>query len=325
VVRIVCLFRLPGASATGNVPVKESVQAKDTIEVQNLASAFAEFWNQTKGLSTDVRVATFKRDIEARFPAFYGITRYKGKVTQAERDAQILRAIDKFEPMRDAYLKKISNFESQLQNNLSSFRHVFPDFQANIQVYLLHSLGEMDGGTRTLEDKNYLIFGIDGMVQYHKSSSDESAFFHHELFHFLHRPLLGRCEEIWCSLWREGLAVYVAKTMHPNASEDELLLTFPLDLVKNTEAKRREALNHLKSVLSSTDSDAYRGMFQSRGDSTGLPARRGYVLGLWVAQELAKTYSLQTLSQMKADQAKPLVLEAVNALIEKVGGDQSQH
>jgi hypothetical protein len=304
-----------GACLPNAALAQVSAQSGKAMEVQNLASAFVSFWDQTKELTADARVAAFKRDVEPRFPAFYGIARYGGKVSQAKRDAQILRAIEKFGPTREAFVAKVSDFEIHLEANLLSFRQAFPDFQPDVAVYLLHSLGEMDGGTRSLEGKQYLIFGADGMVQYHKSTSDESAFFHHELFHILHRPLLGTCEEIWCSLWREGLAVHVAKTMHPQASEDELLLTFPPDLVKNTEAKRRDALIHLKGVLSSTDEDAYSAIFQSRGDTTGLPPRRGYVLGLWVAQEIAKSHSLQALSKMNAERAKPLVFAAVDALI----------
>ena len=299
------------AANAGQVPVVDG----KAMKVQNLATAFVTFWDQTKDLSADARVAAFKRDVEPQFPAFYGIARFGENVTQVKRDAQIRRAIEKFGPIRETFMAKMLNFEAQLQTNLLSFRQTFPDFQPDVSVYLLHSLGEMDGGTRTLEGKQYLIFGIDGMVQFHQSSSDESAFFHHELFHVLHGTWFATCDEIWCTLWSEGLAVHVAKTLHPHATEDELLLTFPPDLVKNTEAKRRDALIHLKSVLSSTDGDIYGGIFQSRGDTTGLPARRGYVLGLWVAQEIAKTNSLQALSKMTAEQVKPLIFEAVNTLI----------
>lgn len=313
--RLFAAFICMGACAAN--AVQAPVVNGKAMEVQNLATAFVTFWDQTKDLSADARVAAFKRDVEARFPAFYGIARFGENLTQVKRDAQIQRAIEKFGPMRETFMAKMLNFEAQFQANLLSFRHTFPDFQPDISVYLLHSLGEMDGGTRTLLGKQYLIFGVDGMVQFHQPNSDESAFFHHELFHVLHEPLFATCDEIWCALWSEGLAVHVAKTLHPHATEDELLLTFPPDLVKNTEAKRRDALIHLKSVLSSTDRDVYAGIFQLRGDTTGLPARRGYVLGFWIAQELAKAHSLQALSKMTADQVKPLIFDAVNALIEQ--------
>ena len=311
--RLFAIFIGMGACAANaeQAPVVDG----QAMEVQNLATAFVTFWDQTKDLSADARVAAFKRDVETRFPAFYGIARFGKNVTQVKRDAQIQRAIEKFGPVRETFVAKMLNFETLLQTNLLSFRQTFPDFQPDVSVYLLHSLGEMDGGTRTLEGKQYLIFGIDGMVQYHQPSSDESAFFHHELFHVLHAPLFGACDEIWCALWSEGLAVHVAKTLNPHATEDELLLAFPPDLVINTEARRRDALIHLKGVLSSTDGDVHGGIFQLRGDTTGLPARRGYVLGLWVAQELAKAHTLQALSKMTGDQVKPLVLDAVNALI----------
>ncbi len=305
------------ATAFETKPVAAPATNKLAMPVKNLASAFITFWDATQGQPTEARVAAFKRDIAPQFAEFYGIARDNGRITEQQQDAKIARAIEQFGPQRTAFVDKVAAFELLLDRNVRSFRQVFPDFHGDVPLYLLHSLGEMDGGTRTLSGKNHLIFGVDGMVRYHKPGSDESAFFHHELFHVYHTTQKTDCEEMWCSLWREGLAVHVAKTLNPNASEDELLLAIPAGLVTNTQTKRRESLADLKSVLDSTDHEVYAGLFSTQGkaNASGLPTRRGYVLGYWVAQELGKRYNLRELAKMPPDQVKPLVFAAVDALL----------
>jgi len=303
------------ASAADVATSPRQLVIQDGLVVQNLATPFVEFWDNTTHLAPADRLTAFKRDVAAIFPAFYGVDRFEGKVTQAQRDAHILNAIEKFGSIRAAYIKKVAEFEGQLRENLESFRRVFPDFSPSAQAYLLHSLGEMDGGTRELDGKNLLIFGVDMMVKTLASPNNASAFFHHEMFHVLHEPFLGQCEELWCSLWAEGLAVHVAKTLNPNANDSELLLSYPAGLVANTEAKRREALIDLKASMTSTDNKIYAKLFQGGGIESGLPTRRGYVMGLWVAQELGKTHTLQQLSRLSAEQAKPLVMAAADALL----------
>ena len=56
-------------------------------------------------------------------------------------------------------------------------------------------------------------------------------------------------------------------------------------------------------------------------DSNGLPGRRGYLLGYWVAQEISKDHSLIELSKMPAEQAKPLVFAAVDKLVRSLPAD----
>jgi hypothetical protein len=162
-----------------------SAQTPSPLTVHNNAMDFVEFWDAAKGLSKEEQLAKFKARVAPAFPAFYGIERYNGKVTQAKRDSQIQRAIDEFAPIRDAYIIKARNFEAELPKNIATFKASFPDFVPPGDIYVLHSLGEMDGGVRDIGGKQYLIFGVDGMVLYH-GKSDDSPFFHHELFHTYH-------------------------------------------------------------------------------------------------------------------------------------------
>jgi hypothetical protein len=281
----------------------------------NSAGAFATLFDETASLPEAERVAAFRNDLVQRFPAFYGPQRYDTPEAQAQLDQRIARAIAGFPAIREAYLAKAEGFEAQLAANIKTFRAAFPDFAATTPIALVHSLGEMDGGTRGLDGQTWLVFGVDGMVAYHPYAN-EAAFFHHELFHTYHQTVSppGDCADVACALWTEGLAVYVARQMNPGASDAELLLTLPKNLVPDTRANLPAAFAQLGSVLSSTDSAAQSALFSFGNDGSGLPMRRGYYLGLLVAEELAKTHSLDQLVRLPMDEVRPLIASAVERL-----------
>jgi hypothetical protein len=287
------------------------------LVVHNIASDFLVFWDSTQGKPTAERVEIFKRDVAPRFPSFYGFTRFGDKATQTFRDGTIAKSIDEFGPIHDAYAAKVKLIDQNLPRNTAVFFKAFPDFKPDGPVWILHSLGEMDGGTRVIDGHSVLVFGVDGMVIFqNKNVHDESAFFHHELFHLYNEPRLGPCEETWCSLWREGLAVYVASVLDPQANEDELLLTLPDNMAGATRAKLLPSLLALKDVLMTKDHATYADLFQFGGpQKSDLPQRRGYYLGFLVAQELGRTYDLHTLANMPAAEARPLVANALDHLI----------
>jgi hypothetical protein len=286
-----------------------------TLAVVDIAGDFVTFWDATQRLPTDERVARFKRDVATKFPAFYGVERHGGRITQERQDARIANAIESFGPIRDAYRAKAASFARDMAAAMPSFLAAFPDFKPDVAVYVLHSLGEMDGGTRTFGGREYLIFGVDGIVRYH-AGSRETAFFHHELFHVHHASHFGDCAAVWCGLWQEGLAVHVASELNPGATPTELMLSIPAGLIPDTERQLVASLEQLRAVLDSTDRRHVAGLFSGgEADGTGLPARRGYYLGLLVAREVAKGRGLDALARLPAEQAQPLVAEAVGSLL----------
>ncbi|WP_426022888.1 hypothetical protein [Brevundimonas sp. PWP3-1b1] len=287
------------------------------MEVHNIAGEFLGFWDSTRDKTTAERVVLFKRDVAPEFPGFYGHARFNGLMTEEQRDGTIARSIESFGAIRDAYVLKLETFDRDLARNTSVFAETFPDFQPDRPIWVLHSLGEFDGGTRVIDGQAFLLFGVDGMVAFHDADvTNEAAFFHHELFHLYHRPRLGACEAIWCSLWQEGLATYVASKLNPAASEAELLLTLPDDMAAATRLQLEPSLLALRQVLTLKDPSAYSDLFGFGGPATSsLPQRRGYYLGFLVAEQLGRTHDLQTLANMPAEQAQPLVIEAVDQLI----------
>ncbi|MEW6761564.1 MAG: hypothetical protein AB1437_12125 [Pseudomonadota bacterium] len=285
--------------------------AAPMMKVHDLASAFQQVADRNAG-QPDAAVRDFRETIVPRFPQFYGPQRYQGKVSEEQRDAQYARAFAEFPAIRTAYIEKVEGFTRGLPGHIARFREEFPDYPATTDIWFLHSLGEMDGGVRTLGGKQYFVFGADVMTQVH-GDGDEAAFFHHELFHDYHTLQCGG-DLVWSQLWREGLATYVSKRMNPKASDAELLLDMPSGLVPDTRRQMRRALVDLHAKLDSSDGTAMAGLFQRRGDQTGLPARRGYYLGYLVAEEVGKTMSMRQMAKLDCDASRKAIMAALDRL-----------
>lgn len=300
---ILCMLAAGAATASESPPA---------MQVHDLASPFVAVWERNVGKSDEEFVRDFKATVASRFPQFYGVARYEGKKSEAERDAEIVAARAEFAGMRAAYVNKVGRFKQELPVHVASFRKLFPDYEARNPLWFVHSLGEMDGGKRRLDGKLEFIFGADQMVKVHKENN-EAYFFHHELFHD-YQPM--QCERwpVWASLWQEGMASYAAKVLNPNATDEEMMLHLPLNMVPDTRKQMRRALDDLYAKLDSTDQDAYSGLFLRKGDNSGMPARRGYYLGVLVAEEAARTMSVQQLARLDCEAVRPVVFAAVARL-----------
>lgn len=281
--------------------------------VRDLTLAFDAFYTRTAHQPLAERVAEFRRTVGAQFEQFYGDAR--GTWSPAEQDGRIAAAITGYPTQRDAYLRKARAFGAQLPRQVAAFQQRFPDYRLPGDVWFVHGLGEMDGGTREFGGVHYLIFAADGMAKYH-GDNDEAAFFHHELFHTFHEPNLEACRDrvVWYGLWAEGLATYVSHSMHPQASNRELLLDFPSGMVERTQANLASAWDQLARVLDSRDADIYASLFEMRGKDPVLPARRGYYLGYLIAQEAARTRDPGELAKMDCRSAHELVTATVRKL-----------
>ena len=312
-----CLSRLSfillSAACAAGAAAAATPAPAPAMKVHDLASGFTTVFDRNAGKPEQEFVRDFKASVASRFPGFYGAERFEGQRSAAQREADLAQAWAEFPAMREAYVKKVARFTQDLPAHIASFKAAFPDYPASTDIWFLHSLGEMDGGTRTIDGKRYFIFGADSMVKYH-GDGDEAAFFHHELFHDYHN-MDCKPRPIWASLWTEGLATYVAKQMNPSANNSELLLDFPPKLVDNTRKELGRALVDLHGKLDSEDRSDYAGLFfGSGGDKTGLPARRGYYLGYLVAQEIGKGMSMQQMAKLDCGAARTAVVGAVEKL-----------
>jgi hypothetical protein len=180
-------------------------------------------------------------------------------------------------------------------------------------IYLVHSLGEFDGGMRTLGGNGHLMFGADVMARLY-ADKDIRPFFHHELFHLHHSRTFRDCDKIFCNLWSEGLATYVSHRLNPKASDAELLLNEPEPLRPAVEANRTEAVCTTLANLENEDRTLNRALFSSGRLNERLPGRFGYYLGYLIAAEAGRARSLQQLAALSADEARPVVEEGLRRL-----------
>lgn len=276
----------------------------------DLSGDYVRFYDATQGQSDAERLAAFYRDVAPRFPEFYDPARFDA----GSEDRRILQSIQQFPSIRERYMTASAQFTRALDPAFTSFSRAFPDMQPIGDVYLVHSLGEMDGGTRTFNGRTYFIFGPDIMALVHRGLSTEQPFFHHELFHIYHARFFGDCEPIWCGLWQEGLATYVAAQLNPGSTDAELLLTFPQPIRAAVEANRAVAFCAIKASLDSTDQHDYAQFFQGQSHADGLPPRAGYYLGYLVVQEAARTRSLEQLAHLPHDEVRSVIDAALRTL-----------
>lgn len=308
------------ASAGSQVP---SDAPGRRIVVRNLADDFVAFWDSTRELPTPQRVARFKAEVAPLFPAFYGAARWAGRYTEAEQDARIAAAIEGFASIREPYLRKIESFDQALDASTGAFLLAFPDFKPTVEIHLLHTLGEMDGGLRSLDGQRHLLFGPDVMA-ISMTDARPMAFFQHELFHVYHAERFTDCVELWCGLWREGLAVYVSHQLNPDATAQELALDIYAragpdgtpELTRGLIEAVRQDLGrswaHLETVLTSTDRTEVLDHFQYSPDAqSGLTPRRGYYLGYLLAQRIGAGRSPHALAALSPDEVQPLIFAAV--------------
>lgn len=277
----------------------------DEYKIINLAEDFYSLYQSSKNVSSEKRVELFSQHFTSQFPLFYN-------------DKDFVKSIENFRGIKEAYLLKNNLLSNNLSGSMESFVTVFADFKSETPIYILHSLGRFNGATRDLNGNSYLLFGVDMMAKYHKWK-DDTPFFHHELFHVHHESFFQCNDELWCSLWTEGLATYVSHRLNSSASNDELMLNIPENMIENIRSRLLYSLTDLRTKFYSKESEVYSSFFNFRNDETNLPYRRGYYLGYLLAQKIGKNYSVEELAKMERNTVELLLLKELDSFIESEG------
>jgi hypothetical protein len=282
----------------------------------DLTSEFARFVEETRGMEEPARVVQFKQRMEPLLPGFYNP---RFGATQAQYDARIGAALEDFAELRPRYAQVQEDFPEAFDAGLQHFRKVFPDFVPNVPVVLLHSIGEMDGGTRELYGKTYLVFGADVIAAIHEAD-ELTPFLDHELFHVEHSKHFADCDQVWCPLWAEGLATYAAQVMNPGADDRQLLLTQPKPIRADVDAQWQAALCFTRARLFSAEPADLSALFVGGAGAKTFPDRFGYYVGLRVAEELGREHSLQELARMPSARARAAIAAGIDRLVRQAGG-----
>ena len=301
---LVLLLALAGAAAPA------AAQRSGALELVDLTGAFDAYWSESEGQEPDARVAGMRARLDPLLPGFY---RPRGGIAPDRYARQVAQALEAYPGQRDGIREVSRRFAGLLAPAQRSFERRFGRFRTPQRIFLVHSLGEMDGGTRELPGGVTLIFGADMIARLHLGH-DITPFFHHELFHLRHFETFRDCQPVWCSLWTEGLATLVAKRLNPGASEAELLLDIPEPIPAAVDANRTEAVCAVLARLDSTEQDDMRALFSFRRLNERLPPRFGYYVGYLAAAELGRAHTLQQLAGMPPAEVRPLLEAALRRL-----------
>jgi hypothetical protein len=272
----------------------------------SLADAFPRFYDATATLPEKERVARFRKEFGALLPGFYA----PRNRTDAAYDTVIAKSLHDFPDIRAKYEQVERDFPKAFAQGQKSFRKAFADYRLTVPVYLLHSLGEMDGGTRQLDGKTVGVFGADVIAKIHTPATTK-PFLDHELFHLYHAQFFPDCDPLWCSVWEEGLAVYVASRLNPGATDEQLLLTQPRPIRPEVEPRLKDAMCSLSAKLESTKQEDYAPFFFAKKNDGPFPPRYGYLLGYMLVSKIGADKSLEQLAKLPPDKVKAALVAAI--------------
>lgn len=311
---ILCLALAAGMSAAGAAAATATTPTGGAHDLQlvDFTDDFARIWDATASLPDAERTARFKAEFAKILPGFYDHRRTG--MSEAEYDERLLAGLKAYPEKRPGIDRVSREFTRLMAPSRESFEKMFGRMTGYPDVYLVNSIGEFDGGTRTLGGVEHLMFGAD-MIDKLYQTIPVQPFFHHELFHLYHGRRYDGCDTIACALWNEGLATHVAAQLNPGASDAALLLTFPVPLRDAVERDRPAAICSVVAKLNSTEGDDYAPLFQGRPQpGAAFPPRYGYFVGYLVAQDIGKTGTLKQLAELKAAEVRPLIENSLRSM-----------
>ena len=291
---------------------------KGSWSYRSFTGDFERVADSTSGLPMAERVKVFRSTFDKLYPGLYA------DVDQSRLDGRIEKALTEFPSIRSTYDQVERKFPEALASAMKEFRGAFPDFTPPMPIYLIHSLGTRDGGTDWVAGRMVMLFGADEIAQFHWDESLQ-PFILHELFHIEHIRHFADCDQLWCSLWQEGLATYTASVLTPNASDHQLILDVPHPIREDTDSHWPDALcwtaEHFDSTNRSEVSAAFTGgpkpsTFSRDRRLAPLPSRFGYYIGLRVATQAVKTRSLSELNRLDDQAARPVIARALAELMQ---------
>ena len=304
-----------GAGQTAALSKGANLDRPSSLRFVDLTGAFDRSWSATAQLPDDKRAAAFESDFAKVLPGFYDPKRVAELVPEEKYQARLLEWLKTYPEKRGGIQRVSREFSGLIGPAQRSFEKAFGPMRGYPPIYLVNSLGEFDGGTRDLPEGTRLMFGADVIDRLHKDMPIQ-PFFHHELFHLLHGRTFKGCEKIWCNLWSEGLAVYVASRLNPGATDADLLLNRPVPLRSAVESHKQAAVCAVRARLDSTDPKDYAPLFLGSGEalSAELPVRFGYYVGYLVAKDLGRTRSLRQLAALRNEKVKTLVMASLDRM-----------
>jgi hypothetical protein len=266
--------------------------------------ATADFWPLAERLAKAApaeQAAAFRADVIARFPELY--TRDvlgTGDPRQLDEEAVAALAAARRNGLHARQL--VQRLATEIPGDIARFKKSFPDFRCDFPIYLMISLGHMDGAGRMVGTSPALVLGVE-VIDRVETPAQVPLFFAHELFHRHHYRVAGFSDDpsdrqaIWRTLWAEGLATYVSAELYPDRPLSDAMI-FPPDLAERAAPQ----IGRLARALRDNDSPnpgLYAEFFEAGSPKSGIPPRAGYYVGYRVAALAAREYSLHRLAHLR--------------------------
>lgn len=285
------------------------------ISVVNTTSSFWKFWDAAKGKSDQEKAQLFFKLVVNAYPDLYGAgvigTRaLNGKQDDRDESTRVIKYLTEVEP----YIPRMQNISNDISRDFQTyakdFTVTFPKYAPVTKIYFMISMFSFDGGTRTVNNRTALLFGIDGIARYHKEDESLKVFFDHELFHSYHDQIAPELTDddapIWAQLWEEGLATYVSQQMNNGSTEAQVLMS--PTLAAATKPMLRKIARELLDNADSKDKNEYAAFFYGSNGRADLPPRCGYYVGYRIAQQIGQRHTVQQLSEIRGPELKNEVL-----------------
>jgi hypothetical protein len=273
--------------------------------VSDSCEDFLRFYGAAKSLSAPEKSKLFNETVYKSNPLYYEYRYSDWKSMGRDPEQELRKEIEGFESIRGQFVVLHQTIPQRLDAAASSFKKRFPDFKLDNEIILVHSLGLADGTKREIAGKNRFVIGLDMIAQYHEYE-DQTAFFHHELFHFYHGQHYAQTRAMYSHLWGEGMAVYVSQALNPSATLKEIsLANANVNLPERVDPFLSKIAADLLANFESTDWQYHTKYFAVLSKDPLIPPRAGYYIGYLLAQRLAKQYTLEQLVRMQNDQFAP--------------------
>ena len=295
--------------------------AAPALRVIDATPDFWTFWDGAAGRPEPRRVQLFLERMVGRHPELFSAAVLGEHSALSGADAKDPAAtaatyLHDVAPYVPAMRRLSATLRSDLAAYARDFTTTFPDFAPVTPVYFTVSLFNFDGGTRAVNGKPALLFGIDGIARFHAPDANLKVFFDHELFHQYRDqidpdPDSDDPSPLWQSLWEEGLATYVSQQMNPGSTLADALLSPTLEGAAQPMLPALAA--ELLQNFGSTDRDEYAAFFYSRNKRPDLPPRGGYYVGYRVAERLAAGRDLRALARLHGPDLEAEVRAALQA------------
>ncbi|HUD72402.1 MAG TPA: hypothetical protein VMQ62_10610 [Dongiaceae bacterium] len=313
----------PAGSEAAKPPAKgAAAPAPSTSPVPNLIPLmpdFWAFWDRAEGKPPAERVALLKEVAIAPHRTFYE------KITGVPSDERLTQFIDMLGPAIPALKRIEQEFREQMPGAYATFLAAHPDLDRTLPIYVGPSLFSSSGQVRDLDGTTIVFYGLDVMAVVLADTTDHRPDIHHELFHAYHwqrNPRIAaatrdsfektRTTPLYNDLWIEGLAEYEARRLNPNAPLETVLASKELP-VKGPLVLATVA-GELRQKIDGTDIDDVGDYFFFHTRRADLPSRSAYYVGLRLADEVAKTHTLDQMIALDGPALRQVVDEGLRAL-----------